>query len=109
MILPSSLVSSLKKKVDMPYLRLARGVGAVTAVGHSHQANPGQSQGDGETQCLKVHSGEAPDGSSLRSQAVIARCGFTTRLNRNGLSSFSTRGYAAEVAGETWPGRGAFC
>ena len=68
----------------MPYLRLARGVGAVTAVGHSHQANPGQSQGDGETQCLKVHSGEAPDGPSLRSQAVIARCGFTTRLNRNG-------------------------
>jgi hypothetical protein len=27
--------------------------------------------GDGETQCSKIHSGEARDGSSLRSQAAI--------------------------------------
>jgi hypothetical protein len=31
---------------------------------------------DGETQCLKIHSGEARDGSSLRSQAVTPRCGL---------------------------------
>jgi len=30
--------------------------------------------GDGETQCSKVHSGEAQDGPSLRSQAVRAHC-----------------------------------
>ncbi len=28
-------------------------------------------EGNGETQCLKIHSGEALDGSSLRSQATM--------------------------------------
>ena len=48
--------------------------------------------GDGETQCLKMHSGEAQHASSLRSQAVTAPCGFTPRAGRKGLSSSKPRG-----------------
>jgi hypothetical protein len=38
--------------------------------------------GDGETQCSKVRSDEVQDGSSLRSQAAVGRCGFTHRRSK---------------------------
>ena len=37
------------------------------------------SLGDGETPCLKVRSDEVQNGSSWRSQAAAAPCGFTSR------------------------------
>jgi len=41
---------------------------------------------DGETHGLKMHSGEAPDASNLRSQCSDARCRFTARLSRKGFT-----------------------
>ena len=66
-------------EVDGGIMRLAMGarpMAAVAILTRQTLVAPRRAlfpSGDGETQCSKIHSGEAMDGSSLRSQGAIGR------------------------------------